>query len=243
VKLAGSSPSVSAIRTAAIKATRLLVAAAASAPIGARFFQNVGRAMVMADDSTNNGANRESIKAAFAGHGVLLGTSAMMSPVVALAGAEPSVTAKKAGLSSSSRRDLVARMGAGRGARMSVHSLDIGDERVAHASITRDVQLGSVSSALKGCVVQVTNSVFVGASGGRAAVLGSVPNLDTTNDEVLSYVDSLVKNNRIETKPPKHVPKRHRVEAMTPYTHEIIRIGGRRELRRRAFACGCCFGG
>ena len=122
---------------------------------------------------------------------------------------------------------------------MSVNSLDIGDERVAHATVTRDVQLGSVSSALKGCVVQVTNSVLVGASGGRAAVLGSVPNVDTTTDEVLSYVDSLVKNKRIETRPPKNPPKRHRVEAMTPFTHQIIRVGGRRELRRKAFACGC----
>jgi hypothetical protein len=124
---------------------------------------------------------------------------------------------------------------------MSVQSLDIGDERVAHATVTRDVQLGAVSSALKGCVVQVTNSVLVGASGGRAAVLGTVPNVDTTTDEVLSFVDSLVKNKRIQTKRPKHVAKRHRVEAMAPFTHEIVRIGGRRELRRRAFACGCCF--
>jgi len=242
LKLAGSSPSVSAIRTATIKATRLLVAGAAAAPIGARFFQAIGRAMVMADDSTNNGANRESIKAAFAGHGVLLGTSAMMSPVVALAGAQPVVTAKRAGLSSSARRDLVERMGAGRGARLAVHPLDIGEERVAHATVTRDVSVGALHPSLKGVVVPVTNSVLIGASGGRAAVLGSVPNVDTTTDEVLSFVESLVKNKRIETKPPKHVPKRHRVEAMTPYTHEIIRIGRRRELRRRAFACGCCFG-
>jgi hypothetical protein len=243
VKLAGPGPTASGIRSAAIKAGRLLAAAAAAAPIGPRFFQAVGRAMIMIDDSTNGGANRELIKAAFAGHGVLLGTSAMMSPVVALAGGKPTVSATKAALSSGARRDLVERLGAGRGARMAVHALDIGDERVAHASVTRDVQLGSVSSALKGCVVQVTNSVLVGASGTRAAVLGTVPNVDTTTDEVLSFVESLVKNKRIQTKKPKHVARRHRLEAMAPYTHEIVRIGGRRELRRRAFACGCCFEG
>ena len=149
---------------------------------------------------------------------------------------------RRAGLSSSARRDLVERMGAGRGARLAVHPLDIGEERVAHATVTRDVSVGALHPSLKGVVVPVTNSVLIGASGGRAAVLGSVPNVDTTTDEVLSFVESLVKNRRIETKPPKHVPKRHRVEAMTPYTHEIIRIGRRRELRRRAFACGCCFG-
>jgi len=240
VKMAGPSPTASKIRTAVIKAGKLLAAGAATAPIGARFFQAIGRAMVMADDSTNNGANRELIKEAFLGHGVLLGTAAMMSPVVALAGGRPTISATKAGLSSSGRRDLFERMGSGRGARMSVSSLDIGDERVAHATVTRDVQLGAVSSALKGCVVQVTNSVLVGASGGRAAVLGSVPNVDTTTDEVLSFVESLVKNKRILTRRPKNLPKRHRVEAMPPFTHEIVRIGGRKELRRRAFACGCC---
>lgn len=242
VLLAGSSPSLSAIRTATIKATRLLVAAAAAAPIGARFFQAIGRAMVMTDDATNGGANREMIKTAFAGHGVLLGTAALMSPVVALAGAGPAISAKRAGLSPTARRDLVERLRSGRGARMSVQPLDIGDERVAHASVTRDVPVGSVSASLRGVVVPVTNSVLVGASGGRAAVLGSVPNLDTTTDEVLSFVESLVKNKRIDMKPEK-LPKRHRVEPMRPFTHEIVRTGGRKELRRRAFACGCCSAG
>jgi hypothetical protein len=59
---------------------------------------------------------------------------------------------------------------------------------------------------------------------------------------VLSFVESLVKNKRIEMKPRK-LPRRHRLEPMTPFTHEIVRTGGRKELRRRAFACGCCSAG
>ena len=240
LKLAGTSPTVASVRTAAIKAARLLAAAAASAPIEARFFQAVGRAMVMADNSTNGGANRESIKQAFAGHGVLLGTSAMLSPVAALAGAQPSVSATRAGLSASARRDLVARLGVGPGARTSMDVLDLGDERVAQMTIERDVSLGSVHSSLKGCVVRVADSVLVGASGNRAAVLGALPDVDSTTEEVLSYVDSLVKHKRILTKRPKKVVKRHRLEPMTRHTHEVVSIGGRRELQRRAFACRCC---
>jgi Fungalysin metallopeptidase (M36) len=242
VKLAGTSPTAAAIRTAAIKAARLLVAAAASAPIGARFFQAVGRAMVLADDSTNGGANRELIKAAFAGHGVLLGTSAMLAPVAALAGPEPTLSATKAGLSAGTRRDVAARLGAARGARTAVHVLNIGDERVARMTVERDVSIGSVHASLKGCVVRVTDSVLVGSSGKRAAMLGALPDVDSTTEEVLSYVDSLVKHERILTKRPAKVVKRHRLEPMTRHTHEVVRIGGRKELKRRAFACRCCAG-
>jgi hypothetical protein len=240
VKLAGTSPTAATVRTAAIKAMRLLVAAAESAPIEARFFRSVGRAMVLADAATNGGANRELIKEAFADHDILLGTSAMLAPVSALAGPKPALSATKAGISSGARREIARRIGAGRGARTQVEVLDIGGERVANMTVTRDVPLGSVHPQLKGCVVQVKDSVLVGASGGRAAVLGAVPNVDATTDEVLSYVDSLMKNKRILTKRPAKVVKRHRLEPMTPHTHEIVRIGGRRELRRRAFACTCC---
>jgi hypothetical protein len=121
-----------------------------------------------------------------------------------------------------------------------VEVLDLGDERVAKMTVERDVSLGSVHASLKGCVVRVTDSVLVGSSGNRAAILGALPDVDTTTDEVLSYVDSLVKHERILTKRPKKVVKRHRLEPMTRHTHEVVKIGGRRELQRRAFACRCC---
>jgi hypothetical protein len=239
VKLAGTSPTVASVRTATIKAAKLLAAAAATAPIEPRFFQSVGRAMVLADASQNGGANREAIKQAFAGHNVLLGTAAMLAPVAALDGAQPSLSATKASLSASARRDLVSRLGVGAGARTAVEVLDIGNERVAQMTVERDVPLGSLSSSLKGVVARVSDSVLVGASGNRAAMLGALPDIDSTTEEVLSYVDSLVKHKRILTKRPKKVVKKHKLEPMTRHTHEVVTVGGRKELQRRAFAC-CC---
>src|SRR6185295_10786283 len=57
----------------------LLVEGARTALIKPRFFQSVGRAMVLADEQANGGANRDHIKAAFQKHDILLGTNAMLA--------------------------------------------------------------------------------------------------------------------------------------------------------------------
>ena len=51
--------------TAARTAGALLVEGAKTAPITPRLFQSVGRAMVLADQQLNGGANRDRIRAAF----------------------------------------------------------------------------------------------------------------------------------------------------------------------------------
>jgi len=238
--LAGASPSASAARSAAVSAGRLLVAGARTAPVTARFYQAVGRAMVMADQQLNAGVNRVLLGQVFAGHGVSLGSSAMLAPVAALAGAGPTLSAKSATLTGPARRDLVARLGGTAPAKMAVNLLDIGGSRVAHTLVERKVALGAVHSQLRGVVVRVQESVLVGSSGGRAAVLGAMPEMNSTQDEVMSYVGALMKHKRILIKPEKKKGgAKGKVAPMSPQTHEIVTVGGQRELRRRAFACGC----
>lgn len=80
---------------AARTAGRLLARAVATAPLKARFFREVGRAMVKADEQDNSGANRDAIKAAFEGHGISLGTGAMLAPTAALAGTAPDIKGRR----------------------------------------------------------------------------------------------------------------------------------------------------
>ena len=73
------------------EAARLFYLGAASAPFVPRFFRSVGRAMVLADDAENGGANRQLIGKAFADHGLALGSRALLAPELALAGAAPTI--------------------------------------------------------------------------------------------------------------------------------------------------------
>ena len=114
----------------------------------ARFLQSVGRAMVLADQSLNNGANREHIGKAFAAHDILLGSNAMLAPTMALAGKAP----KGATLAAATRQDLARRLGGVRGAKLSVTSSSHFGTRVVSAVRTRDVSLGNVDRRLKGVV-------------------------------------------------------------------------------------------
>ena len=67
----------------------LLVEGARTAAITPRFFQSVGRSMVLADEQLNGGANRDRIRAAFQRHKIMLGANALLAPAAALAGAAP----------------------------------------------------------------------------------------------------------------------------------------------------------
>ncbi len=78
-----------ALLKAAKTTGKLLVKGATQAPLSVRFFQSVGRAMVLADDAVNGGANRSAIGQAFTGHGVHLGSSGALLPRASLAGKAP----------------------------------------------------------------------------------------------------------------------------------------------------------
>jgi hypothetical protein len=178
---------------------KILTAAAREAPETPRFFQAVGRAMVLADQKINSGANRSAISDAFTKHAIALGSAAMLAPRSSLAGGAPKMGGKKGAaiLTATTRDDLKRRIGAPPTARMSVTTRSIGDQQVAEATHHREVSLGALSKDLKGVVVFAAEPVLVGSSGKRAAMISAMPDENVTTDEVHTFVQTLLENDRI----------------------------------------------
>jgi hypothetical protein len=178
---------------------KLLTVAAREAPETPRFFQAVGRAMVLADDKLNNGANRTAIGDAFMRHAIKLGSAAMLTPRSSLAGSAPKTGIKRGGgiLTASTRDDLKRRIGAAPTARMSVTSRSIGDETIAEATHHREVSLGDLGKELKGVVAFAAEPVLVGSSGKRAAIVSAMPDEGVTTDEVHTFVKTLLEKDAI----------------------------------------------
>ena len=98
-------------------------------------------------------------------------------------------------------------------------------ERVVQAVHQREVPLGDVHAKLKGVIAMAAETVLVGASGGRAAALGALPDASATTNEVLSYVDSLIKHelSPLTLRPRWRRPRRRRT------THPLRGENGRRK--------------
>jgi hypothetical protein len=229
---------VAAARTAG----RLLAKAVATAPLKARFFREVGRAMVKADEEDNAAANRDAIKSAFEAHAVPLGTGAMLAPIAALAGPAPDIKAAAVSLATSVKKDLLGRIGAA-GGKVVTKALRIGGEAVAEVLHHRQVPLDRLDKRLKGVVALATEAVLVGDSGGRAAILGVLPEPSSSADEVEAFVRSLVKKGAIafdgvsKGKPKGLVAGTKR--SINPVTHTIKTVGGKKVLTRFRYACPC----
>jgi len=233
--LIGRTATQNALRRDVNTAAKLLVAGARNAPESTRFFQAVGRAMSLADQELNNGANRDAIGQAFGSHNIALGTNAMLAPVAALSGASPRATTRAASMSPTTTRDLAGRLGVRRGERMRVLPVDIG-AGIVKAVHEREIPLGDVHSKLKGVVALAPESVLVGSSGGYAAALGALPEARATIDEVLSYVDTLVKHERIGFDK-KAAAGQKGMKALKYITHNITTVKGKKILSRVRFAC------
>ena len=238
------------LATAVRTAFRLLIAGSRNAPEIARFFREVGRAMVVADQTQNGGVNRLAIRDAFASHNIALGSSAMLAPTSALAGRAPrAAAAASAILTPTTRRDLLRRIDAPENARLAVDMVDLGDEQVAHAVYQREVPLDDVSEQLAGVVMMANEPTLVGASGTRAAVLGALPQPTVTMDEVHAFARALLDNGQIDlgrgaTRAPRAAVTRRRAVARetTPEalpTHAVRTRGRRKTLTRVRFACWC----
>jgi len=233
--------------TAAQTAGHILIEGTKLAPITARFLQSVGRSMVLADEQLNGAANRDQIRAAFQAHGILLGTNAMVAPSAALEGAAP--RGRTASLAPSTRRDLLRRVGAKRGAKLTVSKKNLFGHDVVQASHRHEVSLGAVDKRLQGAIALVQVPVMVGASGKRAVVVGNIPNTTTTDGEVQSFVKSLLSHDQLQVGGQAKAKAAVRAKAVamgksvvsartigTP-THELKTEGGKRVLRRVRFTC------
>jgi hypothetical protein len=198
--------------------------------------------MALADGEKHDGAHHLAIRDAFGAHGIALGSNAMLAPLAALAGPSPTVTRAAATVSPSTRRDVMGRLGVSGHARMVMRRHEIGGESVVQAVLRRDVPLGALSPKLAGVVAVAPESVLVGGSGGRAAVLGVLPDASATRDEVMSYVDSLLRHDRIRYDEGKGAAA-GRARRPSWHTHSIRKVGGKQVLTRVRFACGGGGGG
>jgi hypothetical protein len=178
---------------------KILTIAAREAPETPRFFQSIGRSMVLTDQKLNKGANRAAIGDAFARHGVALGSAAMLAPRASLAGSAPNTGVKRGAiLSATTREDLKRRMGAAPESRLSITTRSIGDDEIAEATHHREVSLEGLSKDLKGVVAFAAEPVLVGSSGTRAALVSAMPDENVTNDEVQTFVKTLLDKDSID---------------------------------------------
>jgi hypothetical protein len=224
-------------------AGKLLVAGARSAPMATRFFQAVGRAMVLEDQTRNSGPNRQAIIDAFATHSIALGSAAMLFPRATLAGSGPKFKGKSL-LSPATIKDLKQRIDAKPGAKLSVSALDLGEEKVAEAVHHREVPLGTLDSRLKGVVAVAQEPVLVKSEGKMAAIASALPDASTSIDEVHAFVETLLEHNRIEfngrSRTAKRGTKRSAIAATNGElsdipTHKIVTRGGKKVLMRIRF--------
>ncbi|HKP85929.1 MAG TPA: M36 family metallopeptidase [Blastocatellia bacterium] len=225
--------------TAAQTAGRLLIAGIRQAPLATRFFQATGRAMVLADQTTNGGANREAIINAFSRHGIALGSTAMLAPRASLAGEAPKLTARAKGpmLSAATAKDIKKRIEASPSARLSFAAVKIGDEKLVEATHQREVPLQSLSKSLKGVVAIAPEPILVGAEGSRAAIVSALPDASTTADEVHAFVETLMEHNRIAFDGARRGAVATTKVGEMP-THTITTRGGKKVLTRIRFLCG-----
>lgn len=223
---------------AARLAGSLLIAGARAAVVTPRFLQSVGRGMVLADQSMNAGANRDAIRAAFAKHDIALGANAMFAASMALDGSAP----VGATLAPAVRKDVLRRVGAARGAKLDVIAASRFGKSMVNAVHSRQVSLGGIDRRLAGCVALGYEPVLVGGSGGRAAVLGALPNAADTEAEVHAFVKSLLAHDDIELgKPkPRGAAAAAAVDEVGAPTHVLRSVGGKKVLQRVRFRCVCC---
>src|SRR5262249_15016443 len=154
---------------------------------------------------------------------------------MALAGTAP----RGAALGPATRRDLSRRLGGGRGARLSMVASDVFGTRVVQAVQTRDVSLGTLDPSLRGVVASAREPAMGGGSGGRAAVMGMMPNVEDTDSEVQSFVKSLLEHDRIDLGKKKKKKSLVASEHNARPTHAIKKVGNKKVLERIRFQCRC----
>jgi len=227
------------LRDCALTAGRLLAKAAHSAPETMRFFQAVGRTMILEDAEQNDGRHHLAIKEAFAEHGIALGSSAMLAPTVPLSGSAPRLNARSrvAPLTGAVLRDVRARMTVRARARIGVGTVKIGGQRVAKVVHRRRVPLDHLGDELRGVTGQALEAVLVGASAKRAAILGELPNPQLTEQEVSSFVEGLLASEQVRRAASRGATA-PAAGAEGPATHAVRKRGKRKLLKRIRFSCG-----
>ncbi len=223
---------------AAQRVVKILLAAVRSAPLVPRFFESVGRSMISVDQQLNGGTNQAAIQNAFSRHGIALLGASLLAPRADLAGSVPALTGKAAGiLDLATRKDLLQRIGAPPSAKLAINSTEILGQKVARAIHKREVPLAKLDKRLAGVVALADETMFVGSSGKSAVLMGALPEEYTTQDEVRSYVTSLLEHDRISFESAKKGTLAA-TDTTSPMTTHAIRVRlGKKLLVRLRFFC------
>jgi len=230
--------------SAAKAAGRLLAAAIGKAPHLPRFMQSVGRTMVLEEETIFGGRHRAHIRDAFAAHGIGLGAAEMLAPRTAIGDApQLRIGAQRVSITKPAATALRRHLHADASAKVEMRPLDIGGRRVAEARHHRKVDLTGLAAYLKGVSARGVEPVLLQRSAGRAAILGSVPDGISTEEEVRRFVASLVRHRQIryadQSRKDGKAGSGAIADGNAKPTHEIARKGAARTLRRVRFACGC----
>jgi len=249
---ASHTPKTEANLLASVKAAgSLLVKGASTAVITPRFFQSVGRAMVLADEEENDGEHRDRIRAAFERHNLMLGANALLAPTTVLSGVAPGRGRVRA-LAAAVRKDLRERLGAARDERVSVEPAELAGRRFTRVTHAQQVALGSLHDRLRGVSIAAPVPVIIGESGGRAAVMGPLPERLSVEREVQAFVSSLLSNGQIELGGSRSTRGATATSAISGLgtgsaaarkasvrgpTHRVTSVGGKKVLVRVRFQC------
>jgi AcrR family transcriptional regulator len=231
--------------TAAELVGELLARAARKAPHTPRFFQSVGRAMTLEDNVLHGGAHHDAIRDAFGAHDILLGSNAVLAPRTSLKGAAPKTArAAKQPLAKATLDDLRSRLGLSPRAALRMRSYDLGGTRINEAIHDRAVPLKGLSPRLAKVSAVGVEPSMIGESNRHAAVLGALPDAQSTSDEVRSFVASLVRQGAItydgKGKGAKGAGGLGAVGGTGgAATHGVVRRNGQLMLERLRFSCGC----
>lgn len=225
-----------ALWKAARTAGQLLIAGVRSAPETPRFFQSVGQAMLAADQAMTGGANAGAINGAFAFHNVPV-AAPMFAPMAALAGPPLTVTARKASLASSTRKDLLKKIGGPAQAALRMESIEMAGKRVVKAVHQRAVSLSGIDRRLGGVIAHAAESVLLGLEANRTAVLGALPEANVTMDEVAVFVKTLIEHDCVDFgQKAKARGAVARGGGPLP-THEVRSVRGKKSLVRKRYSC------
>lgn len=137
-------------------------------------------------------------------------------------------------------KDLKARLGAGKAAKMTFAAANLFGANVVNVLNKGEISLGSVDNALRGVVCIAHEPVNVGGSGGRAAVMGAMPQPEDTDKEVIEFVKALLEHDRIDLdKKKKSATASAAADGKkNAATHAVKSVGGKKMLTRVRFHCG-----
>lgn len=222
-------------------ATWLLAQATVKAPVKPRFFQSVGRTMLIVDQAAYKGANSPAIRAAYARHNIDIGASTFLAPSIALGPmASGFAAAGSKPVGAAGARTVGTVLDAAEGAKVAYRRVEFGARAVSVASVPRAVDLSALDPRLAGAVAVSPQEAFVGEDeSGNAAMLGAVDTGAAVSAEVRDFVATLLRRDDIAFDKPARGGA-GAVAGGDAKTHAVKSSRGKAaQLERIGFACGC----